>query len=280
MRTKNTFSVLFWVDQKNYTNNQALLYARITVNGKRVNISLKQKIALNLWDNKNKKAKGNSAEARQINLYLNQVNTQLFQCFQNLKFKSELITAQVIKADYNGESENSKTLQNLIDYHSRKIENILASGTIINFGVTEGYINKYLNRTLKTTDIFLKQLDYKFICDFENFLHCFWPKGHPKAMSQNTVMKHIQRLRKMVTLAYHLEWLDRDPFVRWKPIYEKREREFLSENELSNMENYYFPIERLERVRDLFVFSCYNRNQLFRYYHIKLITYPYRYRWQ
>lgn len=151
MRTKNTFSVLFWVDQKNYTNNQALLYARITVNGKRVNISLKQKIALNLWDNKNKKAKGNSAEARQINLYLNQVNTQLFQCFQNLKFKGELITAQVIKADYNGESENSKTLQNLIDYHSRKIENILASGTIINFGVTEGYINKYLNRTLKTT---------------------------------------------------------------------------------------------------------------------------------
>ena len=133
----------------------------------------------------------------------------------------------------------------------------MASGTIRNFGVTEGYINKYLNRVLKTTDIFIKQLDYKFICDFESFLHCFWPKGHPKAISQNTVMKHIQRLRKMVTLAYHLEWLDRDPFVRWKPTYEKRERGFLSENELSNLESYNLPIERLERVRDLFVFSSY-----------------------
>ncbi len=257
MHAKNTFSILFWVDQKNPNSDHALLYARITVNGKRANISLKRKLPIKLWDAKNKRAKGNSAEARQINLYLNQVNTKLFQSFQDLKFKGKLITAKLIKAEYNGESENSKTLQNLMEYHSLKIAKTLAYGTIRNFGVTEGYINKYLNRVLKTTDIFINQLDYKFICDFESFLHCFWPKGHPKAMSQNTVMKHIQRLRKMVTLAYHLEWLDRDPFVRWKPTYEKRERGFLSENELSNLESYYFPIERLERVRDLFVFSCY-----------------------
>lgn len=70
-------------------------------------------------------------------------------------------------------------------------------------------------------------------------------------------MKHIQRLRKIITLAYHIEWIDKDPFVRWKPTYEKRERQFLTENELANIENYYFPIERLDRVRDLFVFSCY-----------------------
>ncbi len=217
MHAKNTFSILFWVDQKNPNSDHALLYARITVNGKRANISLKRKLPINLWDANNKRAKGNSADSRQINLYLNQVNTKLFQSFQDLKFKGKLITAKLIKAEYNGESENSKTLQNLMEYHSIKIAKTLAYGTIRNFGVTEGYINKYLNRVLKTTDIFIKQLDYKFICDFESFLHCFWPKGHPKAMSQNTVMKHIQRLRKMVTLAYHLEWLDRDPFVRWKP---------------------------------------------------------------
>jgi len=257
MRTTNTFSILFWTDQKNYKNNQALIYARITVNQKRVNISLKRKISLDLWDAKKKKARGNSNEARQINQYLTQVNSQLFQCYQDLKFKGDLITAKLIKANYLGEGENSKTLQNLIEYHAVKIESTLAKGSIRNYKVTEGYTNRFLKTKLKTTDIFLKQLDYKFICDFESFLHCFWPKGHPKAMGQNTVMKHIQRLRKLVTLAYHLEWINRDPFVRWKPTFEKREREFLTANELSNLETYYFPIERLERVRDLFVFSCY-----------------------
>ncbi len=257
MRTKNTFSILFWADQKSKKNDQALLYARINVNQKRVNISLKKKIPLSIWNPKLKKAKGTSAEARQINQYLAQVNSQIFQIYQDLKFKNQLITAQLIKSSFLGEDENNKSLNELISYHSNKIKNTLATGTIRNFGITENYITKFLEQKKKTTDIYLNQLDYKFICDFENFLHGYWPKGHPKAMGNNTVMKHIQRLRKMVTLSYHLEWLQKDPFIRWKPTFEKTNREFLSDNELSNLETYDFISDRLERVRDLFVFSCY-----------------------
>ena len=75
-------------------------------------------------------------------------------------------------------------------------------------------------------------------------------------MSHNTVMKHIQRLRKIITLAYHLEWIDKDPFVRWKPTFEAKQREFLNSHELDLLERYKFPIKRLDRVRDLFIFSC------------------------
>jgi site-specific recombinase XerD len=257
MKSTNTFSILFWINSSRAKNHQAEIYVRVTVNQKRANISLKRKVLISLWDSNRKKLKGNSSEARQINLYLDQVKAQLFQCFQDLKSKDDLITAKLIKAQYLGESENFKTLNALLQYHSRKIENTLAPGTVRNFNVTEGYINRFLQNELKTTDIFLKQLNYKFICDFSSYLHNYYPKGHPKAMNNNTIMKHLQRLRKIVTLGYHMEWIDKDPFVRWKPSYEKTERQFLSENELSNLETYHFPIERLERVRDLFIFSCY-----------------------
>ncbi len=50
MRTTNTFSILFWTDQKNYKNNQALIYARITVNQKRVNIPFIR--SRRMWKNK------------------------------------------------------------------------------------------------------------------------------------------------------------------------------------------------------------------------------------
>mgnify|MGYP004702463013 FL=1 len=257
MRTKTTFSILFWLDNQNNQQELALLYARISVNQKRVNISLKKKIPINLWDSKKKKAKGNSAEARQINLYLDQVYSQLFQCYQELKLKNQLVTANLIKANFLGEGENNKSLKDIIEYHSGKIKNTLAPGTIRNFGITEGYITKFLQKKLNTLYVFLHQLDYKFVCDFENFLNGYYPTGHPKAMNHNTIMKHIQRLRKIVTLAYHLEWIQKDPFVRWKPTFEKTEREFLSANELSNIETSNMRVERLGRVRDLFVFSCY-----------------------
>lgn len=126
MRTKNTFSILFWADQKNTKNNQALLYARINVNQKRVNISLKRKISIRIWNPLLKKAKGNSAEAQQINQYLTQVDSQLFQIYQDLKYRNQLITAHLIKSIFLGESENHKTLKELIEYHSNKIKNTLA----------------------------------------------------------------------------------------------------------------------------------------------------------
>ena len=257
MRTTNTFSVLFWLDQKNTKNNQGLLYVRINVNQKRVNISLKRKIDINLWQSQLKKAKGNSAQAKSINQHLLKVNAKLFDIYQDLIYKNKLISAQLIKAIYLGEDQNQKTLNELMSYHAEKIKNTLAPGTIRNFQITENYAFKFLSKEYKTSDIFLNQLNYKFICDFQNFLVNYRPKNHPKAMKQNTVMKHLQRLRKIITIAYHMEWIEKDPFIRWKPEYEKTNIQFLSNSELSNIESFEFPTERLSRVRDLFVFSCY-----------------------
>jgi site-specific recombinase XerD len=70
-------------------------------------------------------------------------------------------------------------------------------------------------------------------------------------------MKHIQRLRKIITLAFNMEWIDRDPFVKFKPKLEKKEREFLTEMELQRIERLSCSIDRLMTVKDLFVFGCY-----------------------
>ncbi len=257
MRSSNTFAVLFWTYTSRAKNNQAPIYARITVNGKKANISLKFKADIRTWDSNKQRAKGNSEDSRILNQYLDRVRAQIVQCYHDLKFRGRLITSDLLKAKYLGETDNFKTLQNLIEYHTLKTEKTLAKGTLKNFSVTQGYLKKYLKDVLKTSDVYLKELNYKFICDFASFLHSYWPKGHPKAMGNNTVMKHIQRFRKIITLGYHIEWIEKDPFVRWKPTYEKRERSFLTDNELSNIETYILPIERLERVRDLFLFSCY-----------------------
>ncbi|MBJ6367000.1 phage integrase SAM-like domain-containing protein [Snuella sp. CAU 1569] len=79
----------------------------------------------------------------------------------------------------------------------------------------------FLKQEHRITDIFLCEFNYKFIIDFERFLR------HQKDMGNNTVMKHIERIRKMVTLAYNMESLDKDPFVKFEAKYEKEERCFL-----------------------------------------------------
>ena len=51
MGSSTTFSILIWINSSRAKNNAAELYARITVNSKRVNISLKKKIDINTTDN-------------------------------------------------------------------------------------------------------------------------------------------------------------------------------------------------------------------------------------
>ncbi len=52
MRTSSTFAILFWIYSSRAVDNKAKIYARLTLNGKRVNISLKEKIDIDSWNAK------------------------------------------------------------------------------------------------------------------------------------------------------------------------------------------------------------------------------------
>jgi hypothetical protein len=62
-----------------------------------------------------------------------------------------------------------------------------------------------LEEHYKVTDIYLRELNYKFVKDFEVYLRNHKPKDHQKPLANNGVMKHIIRLKKMVNLAMNLQ---------------------------------------------------------------------------
>ena len=63
MRTSKSFSILFWVYASRTKNNLTTLFVRVTLNGKRANISLKYKIPIDFWDAKAQKLMGKSKAA-------------------------------------------------------------------------------------------------------------------------------------------------------------------------------------------------------------------------
>ena len=126
-----------------------------------------------------------------------------------------------------------------------------------NYYSTERYLHSFLNEKLKLPDIYLKQLNYGFILDFEQYLRTYQPKRASKTCSNNGAMKHLERLMKMVNLALRLEWLAKDPFRNYKLNFHKTERSYLSERELRLIEETTFSGAGYERVKDVFLFSCY-----------------------
>ena len=251
MKTLNSFSILFWLKLASKKNNKAPLYVRVTVNGKRAEISLKRKVTITDWDTSRNRLKGLSSEAKLFNNNLEQIHSKLFECYQSLINDNKLVSPQLIKSIYLGNGNDKHTISDIIEYHNTHMKETLRWGTQKNYFTTHKYIFLFLKQKHKTTDLFLSQLNYKFIIDFERFLRL------QKSMGNNTVMKHIERFRKLINLACKLEWIDKDPFVKFKAKYIRKEREFLTLNELQNIEQKEFSITRLQLIKDLFVFSCY-----------------------
>ncbi|MEQ8682520.1 MAG: site-specific integrase, partial [Cyclobacteriaceae bacterium] len=253
----NTFGVQFITRTNKAKDGLLPIYARVTVDGRRVEISLKRWIKPGDWNGSKGMAKGSREEIKSLNHYLDEVQACIMECYQEMQVQKRLITADAIKSMFLGTDQKDFTLCKLVDYHNQAMRDTLAWGTMKNYFTTQKYIHRFLKERFGTTDMFLSELSYKFITDFEFYLRNYKPKDHQKPLGNNGVMKHLERFRKMVTMAVKMEWVSRDPFDKYQLKFHRVDRGFLDAEELETLENKDFKIVRLQWVRDLFVFSCY-----------------------
>jgi site-specific recombinase XerD len=188
---------------------------------------------------------------------LNQVTLEIHQSKNELKSEGKIITSHAIKARYLKEDQQNHSVNDIIKYHNEDMVGKLKWGTQKNYFTTQRYINEFIMEKYNVSDFFLKQLDFNFILKFEKFLRDYSPLDHQKPIGNNTVMKHIERFRKMVILAHKLEWIKRDPFMKFEAKFDKVERGYLTQLELQKIGDKHFSISRLQLVKDLFIFSCF-----------------------
>jgi site-specific recombinase XerD len=259
MKSRNTFGIQFVLRlPKNKKDEMAVVYARITVNGRRAEISLKSKVSINNWDEAKGRAKGKRDEIIKLNSHMEQVRSLIFDSYQELIQQNKPVSVYAVKAKYLGEDiEETMTLLKMIDYHKQVAIGKLAPGTMKNYYTTENYLKKFVKHQYNKSDISLDELNYRFILDFENFLINYESVDHHKSLNNNGVMKHMERLRKIVNMAVMMDLLEKDPFSKYKLHFDKVERGHLTKEELKVLSKKIFKIERLQAVLDMFLFSCY-----------------------
>ena len=256
--TNNTFGVAFYLKKQKTTHaGKSPIYARITVNGRRIEISVKRSIEENNWNATKGMAKGSREETVKLNKYLDQFKAGIIGSYQQLLLQKKFITAELLKEKVTGSDQSEFTLCKLMEYHNAEQSHVLEPGTMKNYYTTQKYIKEFIKERFKTSDKYLSELSYKFITDFDYYLRNRTPEKGQKGLNNNGLMKHIERFCKMVNLAVRLEWLDRNPFHAYQLRFEKVEREYLTKDELARIEAKKFNIVRLQVVKDLFIFSCY-----------------------
>ena len=108
-----------------------------------------------------------------LNTYLEQIRSRLTECYQELTVKKKLVTAVAVKNLFCGFEEKEHSLMTLFDYHNVEMKTTLEWGTLKNYFTTRRYVEEYLRAHLKTSDVFLSQLNYRFLTEFERFMKAY-----------------------------------------------------------------------------------------------------------
>lgn len=255
MEQQNTFAVSFFVrNDKEDSDGKLPIYLRITVNGERAELSIQRKIEKGRW-NKAGQAKGNKDDIKKINNYLDTVKNRIYDIRTDLIQSNELITAEKIKREYIGEGNKSKTVVEVFDYHNRKLKELVgkdfAPATYQRYLTTLKHIKEFIKFKYNTNDIYLTQLNHEFITELEYFFKI------QRKCDHNSTAKYIKNFKKVVFLALKNDWLTKDPFSRYSIHIHEVKRDCLDEKELNTLENKVIQSERLDMIRDAFVFACY-----------------------
>ena len=254
--SKSTFRILFYL-RKNYLNKsgKAGIMIRLTVNGDMVQFSSKLDIEPTLWDTKAGKAAGNSVKARQMNSMLDDIRTALNNHYRYVESRDSFVTAEKVRNAFLGYETRQQTLLELFRQHNEdasKLNGISkAPATLVKYDRTYRRLAEFMKAKYKVSDIALREIDHKFVTDFEFYLRTV------SRCNENTTGKFMQIFRKIVLLAKNNGWITIDPFANYHIHMKAVDRGYLTEQELERILQKDFDSRRLEQVRDVFIFSCF-----------------------
>ena len=253
---KTTITVLFYIKRaKINANGLVPIFQRITVNGKRKDKSTGKFIDADKWYSAMSKVKGNSEEARTINSHLDNLKMNINQAEKMMILKEIEITSETLNNELYGIKEKARTLVPIFEEHNRKIEELLgmeyAPGTLERYKTSLKHTVNFIQWKFNISDVNIHQIDHAFITEYEFYLRSV------RKCANNTAIKYIKNFHKIINQCLANGWLEKNPFAKYKSKVKEVVRQFLNEEEIERIMNKRFVSERLELVRDIFIFSCF-----------------------
>jgi len=217
--------------RSNYVNKDGKVpvMLRIYLNNERLSLgSTGIAILRSQWDSKKERVKGRSTEVLSLNLELDNIQNGLQNIFRRMEL-GDYLSLERIKMEFLGKKEDIGTIMELFDRH----------------------ITAFLKSKYSRTDLKLSELTYVVLHDFDLYLRT------KVGQAPNTATKTLKTFKTITLFGGKLGILHHDPFVNLRFHMEPVDRGFLTDEEILRVANKDLGIQRLELVRDIFIFSCF-----------------------
>jgi site-specific recombinase XerD len=251
-------SILFYLKRaKNQTEDKPIpIYVRITVDNLRAEFSSGRDLNPGMkWNSAAARADKSHPNAKLLNAYLDSVQVKLHEAHRQLLDAGEMITAEAIRNKYTGKDEKPRLLTKIFEQHNKQMETLVgrefAKGTLVNFRTTLKHLKAFLSWKFHQNEIDIRKINHAFIADMDYYLRSV------ANLSNNVVVKNIRNFGKIIRICIASGWLQTNPFLNYKGRMKEVDIQCLEQHELDAIRKKDFKTDRLNLVRDIFIFSCY-----------------------
>lgn len=212
---KSNVKVTFWLNKtKKNSQNLVPIYLRVWYDYAHFSKATGISVRVQEWDKKIMRVRGASLEVDSINTQLESMKIKVLQITNQLSLLGKPFNVHTIRKVMEGNEASQITLMRVCGEQIKEMEKLrgkdFAPSTIIKYKNTVLRLKQFLKYKYKRTDIFLYELNYYFISEFEAFLK------HKYDNSTTTCYKHYQRLTRMIRNAMHKGYLEKYPFENYK----------------------------------------------------------------
>lgn len=256
MQKIETMNLKFIIRKNRIANGLVPIQMQITIDGERIFFSTSQKIEIDNWEEKTGRAIGKSQKIKVLNELLDKMNVDAHRAFNEMKHLGEEISGETLRKKLLGEEKYSRKkiyeVAQIYNSHSSKLIGIdLTKHTWERYKAYAQKLTEFIRHKFNGDDLYIHQLKYNFILEYDFYLKT------EVQLHQNTIVKYIQYLNRVMDFAVNHEWADKNIFQNYKVSIKESKREYLTQAELDRIMNKEIRLPRLSEVRDCFVFCCY-----------------------
>jgi len=252
---ENSFGMAFFLKTAHKGSKIRAVHLRITVDGITKETSTKRKWDVERWDQKTERAVGTKEDAKSLNYFLDSLTFKIHEIKTEILYTGKPLTTEKVMDYVLGRVTPRVKVLEEFQKHNDQMTALLgkgyARGTLQRFAITKNHLAAFIKFKFKKDDMEFADLNLEFVKDFEFYLRTV------RDCSNNTTLKYIANFKKIVIRAIDKEIILKDPFKNFKGRKTKLVKKPLSTQELYELERHYFTTDRLNVVRDVFVFQCY-----------------------
>jgi integrase len=241
------------------------IYARVTFHGKSITLSTGKYITQERWNFTDKLRRiFKQDKERAMKEALDLFALKIEKLYNQLEREGEIVTVQEFKSLLLGKSKKSKTpeLIDIINKHNEHFAKLVNLGerskaSLQKYERVKDLIKLYNTKYYGSENVSIDKINGAYIYNFESYLKFESEYKGKLGIKNNSLVKYFKNLKTICNYAIKMDLITKNPFNKYNGKIQITEASFLTHEELLKIEQKVFSIERLERVKDVFLFSCY-----------------------